>query len=89
MLPTELRAGKSCSFSSPLCQINADYTTLPLLLTDTLQLCCSLWKSEFGWFAVHLALREAGEQVLFVVKVYTGCISLNEVSPILYAAVYP
>lgn len=47
LLPTELPAGKSCSFSSPLCQINADYTTLPLLLTDTSQCCCSLWQSAW------------------------------------------
>lgn len=45
LLPIEFRADSSRSFSSPLCQINADYTTLTLLLTDTLQWRCSLWKS--------------------------------------------
>lgn len=91
LLPTELPAGRSCSFSSPLCQINADYTTLPLLLTATLQCCCSSWQTVFGWALppAHAVLFNGywGRTGL-VVKIHPDCIGLHAVTPVLCGFVY-
>lgn len=80
LLPTELPAGKSCSYSSSLCQINADSTTLPLLLTDTLQCCCSWWQRVFAWAlppAHALLFNGYWGRTGLVLKIYPPCIALN------------